>query len=733
MHRSKSSKTKSSPKSGKTLEGHVDGVVGRGLSGWVLRPASPEERLWVELRVDGCCLGIARAENFHPGAQSFGDGCYGFWIPLPPMAVEQPMEAVVCVANTGETFAPPHPLNPAESDRVELSRVFHDGGLRLTGWAVDAKQPRRNVRVSARLDGRELAATPASRRRFDPMHSDGHGFDFSLPLDLADGREYFVDVLDDENNPLPGSPVWVRIVLDGAAGMLGNADITGEEKELLLQIVDRYEKWQSKSVHFAWYPRWKEAFPPPLPAAVSSRVAVCPHGVGVEDLLNAARDSAAVMLMTEGARLLPDALKHLSVAARSSGAVLVYGDEEVTLPEGPNPLFKPAWDPYLFYGQDYLGPVLINSRVVEEARLDSDLSPIALRTRLILAAARKGVCHVPLLLSSGMQEVASGDEAVERRRALQSHALPGHEGIQVREHPHLPHLNRLSFRIEGAPTVSIIIPTRDRADLLSRCLDSLWQVSSYPHVEILIIDNGSIEPESLRLLRGAKRKGARILPYPHPFNYSAMNNMAAHRASGEVLCFLNNDTEVLTPDWIEEMLALLQLPQVGCVGARLLWPNNLVQHGGVVVGAYQLAAHVGNWWTADVPGYMNRNQLTQQWSAVTAACMLTPKALFLDSGAFDPVHFPVSFNDVDYCLRLREQGKKILWTPWAHLAHHESASRGKDATPPQKARAAMEMHHFRTRWGHYEDPFYNPNLTLGTVAEPFEGLALPPRQRKIRL
>jgi len=212
-----------------------------------------------------------------------------------------------------------------------------------------------------------------------------------------------------------------------------------------------------------------------------------------------------------------------------------------------------------------------------------------------------------------------------------------------------------------------------------------------------------------------------------------MNNHAARKARGEILCFLNNDTEITAPEWLEEMVSLLLVPGTGCVGAKLLWPNDLVQHGGVVVGTHQLAAHIGNAWTADAPGYLFCNQLTRQWSAVTAACLVTPKSLFLDNNGFDAVRYPVAFNDVDFCLRLREQGKNILWTPWASLYHHESASRGKDVTQFQQARNAMELHHFRTQWGHFDDRFYNPNLSLSSLTEPFDGLALPPRNRKIRL
>lgn len=445
-----------------------------------------------------------------------------------------------------------------------------------------------------------------------------------------------------------------------------------------------------------------------------------------------AKENRALILMDKGTQLLPDALGQLAAAFTSHNPGLIYGDSEFNTPEGTEPQFKPAWDPYLFYGHDYLGPVLVDSRVILDTDLNQLASPTALRTHLILAASRKGCCHLPIPLSSCHSTELPQGELAQRREVLQNSSLWKGADIKVTPHPVNPHLNRLSFTLKNEPRVSIIIPTRDRVDLLSVCLESLWQVSSYKNIELIIVDNGSTQKETLDLFSSAREKGAQIISYPHIFNYAAMNNLAAQQAGGEFLCFLNNDTEVVTPDWLQEMISLARQPGVGCVGAKLIWPNNLVQHGGVVIGTHQLAAHVGNGWTRDCPGYMNRNLLTQQWSTVTAACLVTPKSLFLETQGFDPVRFPVAFNDVDYCLRLRQQGKRVLWTPWAVLNHNESASRGKDVSPVQKARSNMEMHHFRTKWGAYDDPFYNPNLTLSNVVEPFDGLALPPYKRGVR-
>ena len=725
--------SKSSPRNRvNNVQGQIDGLVGQGLSGWALRPAAPEERLWIELVIDGFSLGIGRAEHFHPAAASCGDGCYGFWIPIPAAVLEQPLEVGVRVANSGETFAPAQRLEGTASQSSHFNQVVHDAGLRLSGWAIDRTRRQRTVRLCAKLNGKRLAVVQANERRFHPEQSDGHGFMLTLPLSLADGNPHFVDVLDDKNKPLHGSPICVQTLPERASDWLQTVRVTKEHKQLLQQLLQRYEDWLPKSLGFTCYPQWQKSFPQDLPVSATNGIAVCPAKTTGSELCRLAAKNNAVLLMCEGVDLLPQGLEHLAAAGSSSGAGLVYGDSEIRLSDTIQPLFKPVWDPYLFCGHDYLGPVLLSSQVILELDLLPDESPLSLRTRLVLSASEKGVCHLPIPVSHGEELPVTESEQEERCQVVENSSFCRRAGAKVMANPHYPHLHRLHFPLNNTPLVSIIIPTRDRADLLRVCLDSLWQVSAYENVEILIVDNGSVEEDTLRLFRSARRKGAKVLSYPHQFNYAAMNNMAARKAKGDFLCFLNNDTQVLTPDWLQEMLSLLQQPQVGCVGAKLLWPNDLVQHGGVVVGTHQLAAHVGNGWLKDSPGYMNRNQLTQQWSAVTAACLLTRKSLFLDSGAFDAVHFPVAFNDVDYCLRLRKQGKKIMWTPWAQLMHHESASRGKDVTAAQKARNTMEIHHFRTKWGHYEDPFYNPNLTLSAVSEPFDGLALPPRKRKIR-
>ena len=223
---------------------------------------------------------------------------------------------------------------------------------------------------------------------------------------------------------------------------------------------------------------------------------------------------------------------------------------------------------------------------------------------------------------------------------------------------------------------------------------------------------------------------AQVIPYDYPFNYSDMHNQIIHHATGDILCLMNNDISVFQKDWLREMIGHLTRQGVGAVGAKLLWPNDMVQHGGVVVGVDGLAAHTGNYYNRVDHGYFDINISAREQSAVTAACMVLRKSDFISVGGFDPKLFPIAFNDVDLCLRLRQKGLKIIWTPYAELYHLESASRGKDLLPSQSARSKREQLNFIQRWTErgFCDPYYNPNLSLDYLSGPYQGIRLSPKK-----
>ncbi|MBO4369198.1 MAG: glycosyltransferase family 2 protein, partial [Desulfovibrio sp.] len=461
---------------------------------------------------------------------------------------------------------------------------------------------------------------------------------------------------------------------------------------------------------------------PFLTKAISEKLLCEQKGASIEEVDYA--DYAVILC--EGESLHPYALAHLVSALKSTGADLAYADSEEE--KDKKPLFRPAWDEDLFWALDYLGPFVVTRAVYENVPKKEDESYAGYRVRIVKKAQEMGgICHLPLLLSTSLPLPSD----TKRKSALETWLSPLNATIAD---GNVPGSSRVLWPHTHLPPVTVIIPTKDRPDLLRACLASL-QSTSYPKMDILLLDNDTKDKDALSLLKKARKQpNTTVLTYPGPFNYAAINNYAAHHAKGTLLCFLNNDTEILAKDWLTEMARLLmgQDDRVGCVGAKLLWPNGLTQHAGVVVGTHQLAAHIGNDWLRDEAGYLGTNQLVCQKSAVTAACLLTPKKLFEDLGGFDEHRFPVAFNDVDYCLRVRSKGKKILWTPFATLLHRESASRGEDTSPMDSARMQKEIRFFRKLWGNYQDPFYNPNLPLSTVIDPFDGLAVPPRARLAR-
>ena len=271
------------------------------------------------------------------------------------------------------------------------------------------------------------------------------------------------------------------------------------------------------------------------------------------------------------------------------------------------------------------------------------------------------------------------------------------------------------------------IPSRNGLKLLQRCVDSIIEKTTYANYEILIVDNGSDEPATLRYLDELALKPViRVVRDKRPFNYSALNNAAVKQANGDVLALVNNDVEVINGEWLSEMVSHALRPEVGAVGARLWYSDDTLQHAGVVLGINGIAGHVHRFLPRDDAGYCGRAALIQSVSAVPGACLVVRKSLYDALGGLNETELQVACNDVDFCLRLREAGYRNIWTPYAELYHHESASRGFDDNPEKLARSAREIAYMQQRWGDLlkGDPAYNPNLTLD--AEDFS-LAWPPR------
>jgi GT2 family glycosyltransferase len=281
------------------------------------------------------------------------------------------------------------------------------------------------------------------------------------------------------------------------------------------------------------------------------------------------------------------------------------------------------------------------------------------------------------------------------------------EEAEVSMNTPVPGLSHVRRRVRGEPLVSVIVPFKDEPGLLTQCVESLCEAPGYDRFEIVLVDNASTLPETATLLdRLSEHPRVVLLEEPGPFNCSTINNDAAAASSGDLLLFMNNDVEATTEGWLLPLVEHAQRPEVGAVGARLLYPNRTIQHAGVVLGMARAAAHVLQDCPEDHPGYLTWAWMTRDVSAVTGACMMTPRKLFEELGGF-AADLPVAFNDIDYCLRLRQQGKLVVFTPLAELVHHESRTRGHTDD-------AVELPRFWQRWGHLVaagDPYYNPNLS----------------------
>jgi len=414
--------------------------------------------------------------------------------------------------------------------------------------------------------------------------------------------------------------------------------------------------------------------------------------------------------------LAPEAL--LAVAARLAdepGLDLVYSDEDKLDDAGRRvePFFKPEWSPDLLLSMNYANHLTVVRRsLVEEVgglRAGFDGSQdYDLLLRLVERTRRIG--HVPRVLyhwrkmegSEAAVRGAKGYAHVSAKRALEE-AL-ARRGLRGRVETTIPGLYTVRYQIAGEPLVSIVMPTRDKASVLRSCVESIERRTSWRRWELVVVDNGSTEPEALRYLDELGRRH-RVLRDPRPFNWSALNNAAARQARGELLLFMNNDMEVISEDWMAAMIEHAQRPEVGAVGARLLYPDGHVQHAGVVLGIGPVASHAFKYLPDGEPGYAWLGHVVRDVSAVTGACMMTRKDLFARTGGFDE-RLPVAFNDVDYCLRLREEGLLVVYTPLARLYHHESMTR-RDLHPPEDE-ALM-----KARWSCAlrDDPYYSPHLS----------------------
>ena len=478
------------------------------------------------------------------------------------------------------------------------------------------------------------------------------------------------------------------------------------------------------------------------------RVSFADRNRGIAGASNACMEMARgdfVVFLDNDDELAPHALFFIAeLLNRHPDADVIYSDEDKIAPGGTreHPFFKPDFSPDLLLCHNYICHMLVVRRSLvmdvggfrEEYDGAQDYDLIL---RVVQRTARNRIYHIPDILyhwrmveGSTALNYWNKPQAKDATLRLIDEYLKNLLGQDYGTVEYVPMADNVLFypryALKRFPLVSIVISTRDKVHLLRACIESLSR-TTYPSYEIVLIDNNSQEQETKAYFDTLRQEHPhiRIIEYPHPFNYSAINNFGIRQARGEVIILLNNDTELLTPDWIEIMLGYAQQRRVGAVGVKLLYPNGTIQHAGVILGLGGVAGHSHKYYPADHSGYGARLRTVCNYSAVTAACMMFRRDVWQQAGGLDE-RLAVTFNDVDFCLRIRTLGYDIVYTPQVQLLHHESMSVGR-VHLDERTMDAQEIAFMKQRWGEalYIDPFYNLNLTLDT-----EDYAIHPLRRR---
>ncbi|MEO8459674.1 MAG: glycosyltransferase family 2 protein [Dokdonella sp.] len=529
---------------------------------------------------------------------------------------------------------------------------------------------------------------------------------------------------------------------------------------LLMPVYNTDTRWLERaveSVRQQFYPHWQLCIVDDASTRAETRAALAAidasgdpritlhrleANAGIAIASNAALELARgdyIGLLDHDDELARDALLEVVRTIIDESADLIYSDEDKLDADDNHvePHLKPDFSPDYLLANNYISHFCVAKatlmhavggfRVGFDGAQDYDLI-------LRLSERAERIVHIPKVLyhwrmiegSTALAGSAKPASIDAGRRAIADSLTRQKIAASVEPGP-IANTYRVRRQIIGEPLVSILIPFRDCAELLKTCVESIVAKTRYRSFEIIGIDNGSRETATLRMMEALKQKHGDLICFLHhdaPFNYSELNNLAAESASGEHLLLLNNDTEVISEDWLEAMLEHSQRPEVGVVGARLLAADNTVQHAGVIVGLGGIAGYSHSHTPARQPGYFGRARLIQNLSAVTFACAMTRRDVYRQLGGLNATELSVAFNDVDYCLRAREAGYLIVYAPDATLRHHESSSRGSENDADKRARFAAETTYMRARHARIleiGDPYYNPGLSLHDNFRPDAG------------
>ena len=516
---------------------------------------------------------------------------------------------------------------------------------------------------------------------------------------------------------------------------------------IVVPVHDTRREWLDalvESVRSQFYPYWqlvlvddasaKEETREALTAADGDdriRVIRRESGGGISRATNAGIDEAEgdyVAFADHDDLLEPDALLQVARAIQQTGADIVYTDEDKIDEAGEERFdahYKPAWSPDLLLSQNYVSHLTVIRRALigRVGGLNSKFDGSQDHDLLLRCVEHANeIVHVPIALYhwravEGSTAREFGEKAYpwEAGRCAVENALARREITGKVELGERPGTYRVTRKVIGNPKVSILIPFRDQPRLLGQCIRSILDRTEYENYEIIGLDNQSEEPATHRLMESLARADDRVRfeHYDHPFNFSAINNFGATLAEGEHLLLLNNDTEVIAFEWLGAMLAHSQREDVGAVGAKLLYPDERIQHAGAILGIGGVAGHSHKFLDNSANGYFSRPHLAQNISAVTGACLMVKKRLYEQLEGLEERYLSVAFNDIDFCIRLREKGLLNVYEPAAVLYHHESISRGYEDSDNKKQRFSTEVKYMQFR--HAEtlsecDPYFSPNL-----------------------
>ncbi|WP_420970422.1 glycosyltransferase family 2 protein [Bradyrhizobium sp. B120] len=734
-------------------------------SGFVYDRADPSRRYAVELLVDGEPYMSSLCDEFvtELADAGIGDGRFGFTFNVQDEVSSSAAIIEARLANIGSPVGAPIRCDVAapEAQWHRIGEIKWAGGLRFEGWLSQDVDEDIEILIAQRpvMTVKPTGWTNVAR---GSEFGVGRRIDFHLPEHFADGRVRGLSARTVSGRSLISEPVAFVAFERGLEQTIAELG-RWESERLRGQLFDQL---LPASVPFHTYRNWKERFSPTPPPDVPSEAAVVLIGdarvdESIESLeaqrhaawsavslpargfsqfdSSAAREfvdgdaanSAFFVFCLSGTILAEDALQRFAdVFAAEPGCELVYGDVEVAAGAGAVwPLAFSAFDLERALEQGYGAYCFAvrRERAVEALRSATSLYDI-----FIGCVDAERIYHLPgsvaalprIDASAATAELVAASQAYFARTGVEANVEPRKAGL-------LPAV-RIKRAVDWNERTTIIIPTRNRAELLKRCIETVLPAAHETNARILVVDNSSSEPEALDYLEGLSADDIDVISVEGPFNFAAINNAAVDCVDTENICFLNNDVQALDDGWLAEMLWPLSAPDVGAVGAKLLWPSSVVQHGGVVLGANFSAAHAFNDRMDGDPGYGDLLQVAHECSAVTAACLLMRKRDFVAVGGMDEVRFPISFNDIDLCLKLRQLGRRIVFTPDAKLVHLESASRGRDSAPDRKARFGRELAMLRAKWGEVllDDPYYSP--LLGLDSTPFSSLAWPPRSWKPR-